>query len=237
MEKKVIPAIDIQGGKCVRLTKGDLNQKTIYYQNPIDALHFWEQQGAQRIHIVDLDGAFNICTNYELIDQLVRQTNVKIQVGGGIRDLQKAQKLIEIGVDRVIIGTTAIKNPDFVGEVSDAIGKDKTVVALDHRNGKPAIKGWVEIVDQDLFSLAQIMQDKGAGMILISSAESDGAFTGPDLITTKKMVQTVKIPVIAAGGVRDKQDVLDLIDIGVFGVIIGKAFYENRLKYSEINNL
>lgn len=237
MEKKVIPAIDIQGGKCVRLTKGDINQKTIYYQNPIEALHFWEEQGAQRIHVVDLDGAFNINTNYELIEQLVQQTKIKIQVGGGIRDLKKAKKLIEIGVDRVIIGTTAIKNPHFVSEVSDVIGKEKTIVALDHKNGKPAIQGWVETVDQDLFHLAKIMQNKGAGMILISSAESDGAFTGPDLETTKKMIQSVKIPVIAAGGVRDKQDVLDLIGIGVYGVIIGKAFYEDRLKYPEVKNL
>jgi phosphoribosylformimino-5-aminoimidazole carboxamide ribotide isomerase len=233
----VIPALDIQGSRCVRLTKGDLNQKTIYYENPIDALHFWESQGTERIHVVDLDGAFNINTNYDLIEQMVKQTKIKIQVGGGIRDLVKAEKLINLGVDRIVIGTTAVKNPDFVSEVSKKIGKNKTIVALDHKNGKPVVQGWVETVDKDLFQLAKIMQDKGAGMILISSAESDGAFTGPDLINTKKMLEAVKIPVIAAGGVRNKQDIIDLKKIGVFGVIIGKAFYENRLKYSDVKNI
>lgn len=233
----VIPAIDIQNGKCVRLTKGELDKKTVYYEDPLDALHYWEDQGASRIHIVDLDGAFGIGTNYKLIQRLIKKTDIKIQMGGGIRSKEKALKLAELGVERLVIGTTAVKNPDFITKLNTEIDSSHIIVALDQKNGKPAIKGWTETLDTDIWELGKIMESKGAGYVLISSVEGDGAFTGPDIESTKKMVDSVGIPVIAAGGVRDKEDILALKSINAHGVIVGKAFYERRLDYADVRDL
>jgi len=233
----VIPAIDIQNGKCVRLTKGQLAEKTIYYEDPLDAVKFWEKSGAKRIHIVDLDGAFGIGTNLQLIEKMIKSTKMKIEVGGGIRTVETAEKLINLGVERVVVGTSAVKNPDFVRELSEAIGQNSVIVDLAHKNGKPAISGWTEFIEKDIFEFGETMEQKGAGYILFSSVESDGAFTGPDVQNTKKMVETVNIPVIAAGGIRNKQDILDLRNIGVGGIVVGKAFYENRIKFEDIKNI
>ncbi|MHA1821134.1 MAG: 1-(5-phosphoribosyl)-5-[(5-phosphoribosylamino)methylideneamino]imidazole-4-carboxamide isomerase [Promethearchaeota archaeon] len=237
MTMEIIPAIDIQDGKCVRLTKGLLEKKTVYYEDPLDALHYWEEQGATRLHIVDLDGAFGIGTNYKLIKRIVNSTSIGIQVGGGIRTIEKAKKLIELGVERVIIGTAAVKNPNIVSRLEKEIGRDKIIVALDQKKGKLVIKGWTEAVEYDLFEFAKLIESKGAGGILISSVEGDGAFTGPDLETTKKMVASVNIPIIAAGGVRNTEDIRNLYEINVNAVIIGKAFYEGRLGFKECMNL
>lgn len=236
-ENFVIPAIDIQNGTCVRLTKGELDKKTVYYENPLDALQYWEDQGAKRIHIVDLDGAFGIGTNYELVKSIIENTDLNIQMGGGIRSKEKALKLIDLGVDRVVIGTTAVKNPDFIKELHSEVDSEHIIVALDQKNGKPAIKGWTETIDTDIWELGKTMEQNGAGFVLISSVEGDGAFTGPDIENTKKMVETVNIPVIAAGGVRNKDDILELQQIKAFGVIVGKAFYEQRLDYAEVRDL
>ncbi|MHA1729550.1 MAG: 1-(5-phosphoribosyl)-5-[(5-phosphoribosylamino)methylideneamino]imidazole-4-carboxamide isomerase [Promethearchaeota archaeon] len=234
----VIPAIDIQNGKCVRLTNGLINRKTIYFKDPIEALNFWENEGAKRIHIVDLDGAFGIGTNYSLIEKMIKhKASLEIQIGGGIRSVKKARKLIDLGVDKIITGTEAVRNPDFIKELVQSIGKNTIIVALDLKNGKPAIKGWTETVNKDIYEFAKIMEEKGAGYILMTSTEGDGAFIGPDLINTKKMIEAVNIPVFAAGGVRDKRDIIKLKNLGVTGIIIGKALYENRIKYSEVKNI
>ena len=233
----MIPAIDIHNGKCVRLTQGLIESRTVYYENPLDVLKFWEGEGAERLHIVDLDGAFGSGSNYKLIKEMVLKTSIKLQVGGGIRSIESAVKLKNIGVDRIVIGTAALKNPDFIEKLSDSVEKGSIIVAIDMKNNKPAIEGWTETIDSDIFKSAQLMEKNGADYILFSSVESDGTFSGPDLINTKKMTETVKIPIIAAGGVRNIDDVINLKEIGVEGVIIGKAFYENRMKFSNVKNL
>lgn len=231
----VIPAIDIQNGKCVRLTKGVLKDQKVYYENPIDALKFWESQNTDRIHIVDLDGAFGIGTNFSLIEKMIKSTSVKIQMGGGIRDLEKAKKLIDLGVDRIIVGTAAVKNPDFITILVENLGSKRIVIDLAmSKDGKPAIKGWTETIDKDVFEFGKVLQEKGAGAILLSSVESDGAFTGPDFKNTKKMIDTLDIPIIAAGGVRHKEDIIELKRIGTAGVIVGKAFYEGKISYADV---
>jgi phosphoribosylformimino-5-aminoimidazole carboxamide ribotide isomerase len=233
----VIPAIDIHKGKCVRLTQGLIDSRTVYYENPLDALKFWEGEGATRLHIVDLDGAFGSGSNYKLIKEMVLKTFIKLQVGGGIRSIESAEKLKNLGVDRIVIGTAALKNPDFIEKLSNSVEKSSIIVAIDMKNNKPAIKGWTETIDTDVFKMGRIVEEKGAGHILFSSVESDGTFSGPDLLNIKKMTETVKIPIIAAGGVRNMDDVINLKKIGVKGVIIGKAFYENRMKFSDVKNL
>ena len=235
---EVIPAIDLSDGKCVRLYKGEKGTETIYYDNPLEALDFWIEKGAKRLHFVDLDGAWGFNKNKELLNKMISKASglVKIQIGGGIRTIDDAIKLIENGVDRVIIGTLAVKNPEKIEELAKKIGSEHIIVALDYKDDKIATHGWTEQTDKDPFLFGKKIEKLGAGFILFSSVEADGAFTGPDLKNIKKMVRSVNIPVYAAGGVRNEEDIINLEDSGVHGVIIGKAFYEQKLPFSILRN-
>ena len=231
---EVIPAIDLSDGKCVRLYKGEKGTEIVYYDNPLEALDFWIEKGAKRLHFVDLDGAWGSNKNKELLNKMISKASglVKIQIGGGIRTIDDAIKLIEGGVDRVIIGTLAVKNPEKIEELAKKIGSEHIIVALDYKDEKIATHGWTEQTDKDPFLFGKKIEKLGAGFILFSSVEADGAFTGPDLKNIKKMVRSVNIPVYAAGGVRNEEDIINLEDSGVHGVIVGKAFYEQKLPFS-----
>ena len=218
--------------------KGEKGTEKIYYENPLDALDFWISQGSQRIHFVDLDGAWGSDKNKELLKKMIKKASnkLKVQIGGGIRSLDAAKELIKIGADRVIIGTLAIKQPEIIKKLADEVGSKHIIVALDYKQGKISTHGWTEQTDKDPFSFGKKIENLGAGYILFSSVEADGAFTGPDFGNIEKMVKSVKIPVYAAGGVRNEKDIEKLKKIGTYGVIIGKAFYEEKLPYSIIKN-
>ena len=218
--------------------KGEKGTEKIYYENPLDALDFWISQGSQRIHFVDLDGAWGSDKNKELLKKMIKKASnkSKVQIGGGIRSLDAAKELIKIGADRVIIGTLAIKQPEIIKKLADEVGSKHIIVALDYKQGKISTHGWTEQTDKDPFSFGKKIENLGAGYILFSSVEADGAFTGPDFGNIEKMVKSVKIPVYAAGGVRNEKDIENLKKIGTYGVIIGKAFYEEKLPYSIIKN-
>lgn len=218
--------------------KGEKGTEKIYYENPLDALDFWISQGSQRIHFVDLDGAWGSDKNKELLKKMIKKASnkSKVQIGGGIRSLDAAKELIKIGADRVIIGTLAIKQPSIIKKLADEVGSKHIIVALDYKQGKISTHGWTEQTDKDPFSFGKKIENLGAGYILFSSIEADGAFTGPDFGNIEKMVKSVKIPVYAAGGVRNEKDIENLKKIGTYGVIIGKAFYEEKLPYSIIKN-
>jgi len=230
---EIIPAIDVSGGKCVRLFKGRKGTEKVYYENPLDALDFWVKQGAQRLHFVDLDGAWGSDKNKLLLKKMIIKASdiIKVQIGGGIRTFEAAVELIEIGADRIILGTLAVKNPEIIERLARKIGSECIIVALDYKNGRIATHGWTKQSDKNPFIFGKKISNLGAGYILFSAVESDGAFTGPDLDNIKKMVNTVKIPVFAAGGVRHEKDIRDLKNIGVHGVIIGKAFYERKIPF------
>lgn len=234
----VIPAIDISDGRCVRLFKGKKGTEKVYFENPLDALDFWMGNGVKRIHFVDLDGAWGSDTNKNVLNQMIEKAadNVKIQIGGGIRTLEIATDLVKKGVDRVIIGTMAIKTPNKIKELASEIGSEHIIVALDTRDGKIETHGWTEKTNENPFTFGKYIEELGAGYILFSSIEADGAFTGPDIENTEKMVNSVSIPIFAAGGIRNEQDILNLKNIGAGGVIIGKAFYEEKIPYSVIND-
>lgn len=233
---EVIPAIDISGRKCVRLFKGKKGTETVYFEDPLKALEFWMQKGANRIHFVDLDGAWGSDENKDLFKKMINRAagTMGIQIGGGIRSFDAAKEMIDLGADRVIIGTLAVKKPEIIEKLSRDIGSSHIIVALDYKAGTISTHGWTESTDIDPFEYGKKMQEMGAGFILFSSVEADGAFTGPDIINVKKMVNAVDIPVYAAGGVRNEEDILRLKEIGTHGVIIGKAFYENKLPFSII---
>lgn len=238
---EIIPAIDISGGKCVRLFKGQKGTEKIYYENPLDALDFWTEQGAQRIHFVDLDGAWGSDKNKKILKDMIlkaKDSSLKIQIGGGIRTYEAAIELIDIGAERVIIGTLAINQPNVIKQLADKIGSEHIIVALDYKEGKISTHGWTQQTNKDPFTYGKKVAELGAGYILFSSVEADGAFTGPDLKNIEKMVQSVDIPVYAAGGVRNEEDIKNLEKIGgVHGVIVGKAFYEKKLPLSILKQI
>ncbi len=235
---EVVPAIDISDGKCVRLFKGKKGTETVYYENPLEALDFWINKGAKRLHFVDLDGAWGSDKNKSILKNMIKKASdkLKVQIGGGIRSYDQAIDLINIGADRIIIGTLAVKNPEIVKKLAKTISSERIIVALDYRKGKIATHGWTEQTDKDPFIFGKKISKLGAGYILFSSVEADGAFTGPDIKNIKKMVDDSSIPVYAAGGIRNKKDIETLKSIGVHGVIVGKAFYENKIPFSIITN-
>ncbi len=231
-----MPAVDLREGKCVRLTKGKPGTEETYYNDPIDAAKYWWEQGATTIHIIDLDAALGLGDNIEIIKAIVKEVDAEFQVGGGIRDIEKALTLHKLGVERVIIGTSAVKNPEMITVLKEKIGSKHIMVALDHVQGKVAIKGWRDVSTFTAFDLAKDIEDKGAGSILFTAVERDGMLTGPDIENTENMVRSVNIPVVAAGGIAKIADVMALKRTGVHGVVIGKAFYRNRFTFKEVLN-
>jgi len=187
---------------------------------------------------VDLDGAWGSNKNKKILNKMILKASglVKIQIGGGVRSIDAAIKLIENGVDRVIFGTLAVKNPEKIEQLAKKIGSEHIIVAIDYKDEKITTHGWTEQSDKDPFLFGKEIEKLGAGFILFSSVEADGAFLGPDLKNIKKMVNSVKIPVYAAGGVRNEGDIIKLKESGVHGVIVGKAFYENALDFSVLKN-
>ncbi|MBY8983220.1 MAG: 1-(5-phosphoribosyl)-5-[(5-phosphoribosylamino)methylideneamino]imidazole-4-carboxamide isomerase [Candidatus Lokiarchaeota archaeon] len=235
---EIIPAIDISNGKCVRLYKGKKGTEKIYYENPIDALKFWMEQGAERLHFVDLDGAWGSDRNKNILNKMISlaKNKVKVQIGGGIRNIDAFKELIQLGADRIIIGTLAVKNPEVIKILANKFGSEHIIVALDYRNRKIETHGWTQQTNKNPFDFGKIVAEFGAGYILFSAIESDGAFTGPDFENIKEMVKKVSIPIYVAGGIRNEEDLRELSKLGVYGVIIGKAFYENKIPTLIIKN-
>ncbi|MFX0137122.1 MAG: 1-(5-phosphoribosyl)-5-[(5-phosphoribosylamino)methylideneamino]imidazole-4-carboxamide isomerase [Candidatus Hodarchaeota archaeon] len=229
----IIPAVDIREGKCVRLYKGIEDQITKYFDSPVEAAQFWADQGASLIHIIDLDSALGLGENLDVIKKIINQVPAKFEIGGGIRTLGKAEKIFSWGAERIIVGTKAIKEPDFIQKLEKLIGKSHIMVALDYRKDKVLINGWKTSTSYNVFEFAKKMEEKGAGWILFSSAEADGTLTGPNLKATAQMVQSTLLPVIAAGGISSINDIEALKNTKVAGIVTGKAIYEGKLDLKE----
>ncbi|MHA1130083.1 MAG: 1-(5-phosphoribosyl)-5-[(5-phosphoribosylamino)methylideneamino]imidazole-4-carboxamide isomerase [Candidatus Helarchaeota archaeon] len=230
---QVIPAIDLQNGRCVRLFKGLEGTGKIYAEDPLEMLFYWEGLGAEFVHIIDLDGAFGKKGNRKIIKTMVETAISRIEIGGGIRTLEHAIELYSWGVERVIIGTAAIKDSLFISKLAREIGPKHIMVALDYRAEIVLIKGWKESSQLNIYELGKTMEQKGAGWILLSSAENDGTLGGPDILTIKKFSKMLKLPVIAAGGVSSLEDIKKIGSTKAAGVVIGKALYEKKFSYSE----
>lgn len=226
----VIPAIDLKDGKCVRLLQGRKEDITVYSEDPAAMAKHWAKMGAELLHVVDLDGAFTgDQKNFDKISAIRKAIDISIEVGGGIRDLQRIEKLISLGVDRVIIGTAAARDPDMVKSASDKF-PGKVLVGIDAKDGMVAIKGWVEVTEFGAIDFAKKMQDAGTAGIIYTDISRDGMLTGPNLSAMEAMVNALSIPVIASGGVSKINDVEDLMRIkNLWGVITGKALYEGTM--------
>jgi phosphoribosylformimino-5-aminoimidazole carboxamide ribotide isomerase len=231
---QVIPAIDLQNGKCVRLYKGIKDQFTIYAEDPLEMLYYWENMGADFIHIVDLDAAFGLKDNRSIIKRMLKLASSRLEVGGGIRSLKSALELYSWGVERVILGTAAVKDASIVSALAGEIGSRHIMVALDYRGEKVLIKGWQTSTDLNVFQIGKVIEERKAGAILFSSAEDDGTLGGPDIPSIQRMITTVQIPIFAAGGIGSLADVTKVASTKVAGLVIGRALYEKKFSYSEI---
>ena len=229
----VIPAVDILGGKCVRLVRGDPTKSKVYYENPLDAAQLLEDQGAEFIHLIDLDAALGSGQNMETIKKLLKNISVKIQVGGGIRTLEKADALLKLGAYRVIFGTAAVKNPSLVQEAVRQHGSESVAVAIDEKDGKVAVHGWKNKSEIDYLDLAHSFEEMGVGALIFTPISVDGTLKGPRIEKTVKLVEAVKVPVIASGGVASLEDLVALTETGVVGVVVGTALYEKKFTLKE----
>jgi phosphoribosylformimino-5-aminoimidazole carboxamide ribotide isomerase len=228
----IIPAVDIKNGKCVRLLQGRMDDETVYSDDPHAMASKWTRLGAQLIHVIDLDGAFaKAPRNTESIRKILESVNVPIQLGGGIRNEESVHIYLEMGVKRVIIGTGAIKKPEFVKKVCKTY-PGQIVVGIDARNGKVAIDGWTQTTRIEAMELAKEFEDCGVAAINFTDIHRDGMQTVPNLDATLRLAEAVSIPVVASGGVSSIEDIKNLLPLetaGVAGVIIGKALYSGKL--------
>jgi phosphoribosylformimino-5-aminoimidazole carboxamide ribotide isomerase len=229
----VIPAVDILGGKCVRLFRGDPNRNKIYYDDPLEAAQLLEKQGAELIHIIDLDAALGSGQNIEEITRILDNISVKVQIGGGIRSIQKADELLKIGVYRIIFGTAAVKNPRLVKEAVRCFGSETVAIAIDEKDGKVAVHGWKNKSDLDYLELAQSFESMDVGALIFTPISVDGTLKGPQIEKTLNLVEAVEVPVIASGGVAKLEDLVSLTNTGVEGIIIGTAIYERKFTIKE----
>ncbi len=225
----IFPAVDIKAGRCVRLIQGNQDQETVYGQDPGEMARKWESQGAQWVHVVDLDGAFSgVPRNREVIAAMVAQLSVPVQLGGGIRDLETARSYLEIGIRRVIVGTRALQDHNFVREMIAEFGAERVVVGIDARDGMVAVKGWVDISTIPALEMAMDMKALGVQRLVYTDISRDGLLQGPNLKSTQELAGS-GLAIIASGGVANLSDIEKLAQIpGVEGVIVGKALYEGR---------
>ncbi len=230
----IFPAIDILDGQCVRLIQGDYNQEKVYSNSPIDMAKKWEAKGAEFIHIVDLDGAkTGDSINKKVIQDIAKTVSIPVQVGGGIRSLDIIATYLENGVDRVIIGTAAINDPDFLKAAVQKYG-DKIAVSLDARNGYVATDGWTDTSNVAALDLVKELDKIGVKTIVYTDIAKDGMLQGPNLQEQQTINEATSMDVIASGGVTTKEDVENLQALEMYGTIIGKALYDGKLDFETL---
>lgn len=238
----LIPAIDLQDGHCVRLRQGDLDDSTIFSDDPGSMAKQWLDQGARRLHLVDLNGAVaGTPKNRAAIKAIVSAVNneIPIQIGGGIRDLDTIEQYLDNGISYVIIGTAAVKDPGFLRDACSAFS-GHIIVGLDARDGKVATDGWSKLSRHDVLDLARKFEDYGCEAIIYTDIARDGMLTGVNIDATVRLAQHVSIPVIASGGVTDLDDIKALCavaDEGIEGAILGRSLYEGTLDFAEAQTL
>jgi len=234
----LIPAIDLKDGHCVRLKQGDMDQSTIFSENPADMALQWVNKGARRLHLVDLNGAFaGKPQNYSAIRSILKAVgdDIPVQLGGGIRDLDTIEKYIDGGIRYVIIGTAAVKNPGFLKDACSAFG-GHIIVGLDAKDGKVATDGWSKLTGHEVVDLAKKFEDYGVESIIYTDIGRDGMLSGINIEATVKLAQALSIPVIASGGLSNIQDIEKLCEVedeGVEGVICVRSIYSGDIDFEK----
>ena len=233
---KIIPAIDLMDGQVVRLVKGDPNNKTVYSNNPLEIAKRWQSAGADMLHIVDLDATLGTGSNLEIIKKMLSELNVPVEVAGGLRD---ESTILEIGetVDRIVLGTLAFKDKETVLKISDSLGKKKIVISVDQIDGKIVVNGWQKSTETTLLDGMNEFLQLGFSEFLLTSVSRDGTMQGPDIESLQKACSLENANVIASGGVSSIGDLQELKALNPYGVILGKALYENKISIEDAKKI
>lgn len=227
---RLYPAIDMKDGNCVRLTKGRFDTVTIYSHKPFEIAMRWEKEGASFLHLVDLDGALKgHSVNERAIREILTSVSIPTEIGGGIRTKEDVARMLNMGINRVIIGTKAVEHPAFLKELAETFGPEKIVAGVDAKDGMVAIQGWETISSISALDLCMQMKDYGIRHIIYTDISKDGTLAGPNIAYTKKLTEETGLDVIASGGVSCMADLGALEKAGIQGAILGKALYENRI--------
>jgi phosphoribosylformimino-5-aminoimidazole carboxamide ribotide isomerase len=233
----IIPAIDLKEGRCVRLLQGRKEDETVYSDDPAAVARRWQDEGATYLHLVDLDGAFEGGSrNLGAITRILEAVAIPVELGGGIRSLDAVSRLLSLGLDRVILGTVAVRQPEVVRAAVERFGPDRIVVGIDAKGGRVAVKGWVETTEVGAVDLALRMKALGVRRVVYTDIATDGMLAGPNVEATGALARTTDLKVIASGGISSLDDlrkVATLEPFGVEGVIVGKALYEGRVGLRE----
>ncbi len=229
----IFPAIDLYGGKAVRLYKGDYNEMTVYNDEPLDVARDFEKKGAKYVHLVDLEGARDGSTpNLETVKKIAQNTSLFCEIGGGIRDMETVEKYFSVGVDRVILGTAAVKDEEFLMAAVKKYG-EKIAVGADIKDGKIAIKGWLEKSDIEAFDFCEKMQNIGVKTLICTDISKDGAMRGANHGLYRELSEKFDMQIVASGGVSSLDDVKKLSALDIYGAIIGKAYYTGAIDLGE----
>lgn len=232
---EIIPAIDILNGKCVRLSQGIYGSETIYSKDPLEMAKKWEGLGATRLHVIDLEGArTGTPESLDIIKQIIREMKIPVQVGGGIRNFGLIEEMLKVGADRIVLGTTAIKNPNLISRACEKYD-DKVIIGIDAKDQHIVIEGWTKSSKKEYRSMAKEAVELGAKRFVYTDIKRDGMLTGPDLEGVRRLISAVQVPVIYSGGISSKEDIENLKQIqGLEGCIVGKALYTGAVKLEEI---
>jgi phosphoribosylformimino-5-aminoimidazole carboxamide ribotide isomerase len=231
---RIWPAIDLRGGKCVRLQQGDYNRETVFNDDPVQVAQRWIDEGADCLHLVDLDGARDgELINGEVIQRIVEAVDVTFQLGGGIRDEAAIKRLLDLGLDRLVIGTQALKNPEWFQKMANTYA-GHLVLGVDARNGMVATDGWLETSETSAVELAKQFESEPLAGIVYTDIAKDGMMAGTNLAAMQEMQESVALPVVASGGVTTVNDAKELAAIPMDGAIIGRALYEGSIKLADV---
>lgn len=230
----IIPAVDIKDSKCVQLVQGEPGTEQVIIENPHMVAKDWENRGARILHIIDLDGAFGDNEkNVKVIKEILSEVNVPIQMGGGIRTKEDAIRLLKMGVNKVILGTMAIENPEKVKELSEEFGSGRIIVALDSKDSKVVVKGWTEKTSKSAPEYGKIFEEYGAGGILFTNVDYEGLLKGFDVDPLLELLNAVNIPVIYSGGITSIDDIEKVSKTGAAGVVVGSALYKRKINFED----
>ena len=233
---KIIPAIDLMNGQVVRLYKGDPKQKTVYSDNPVEIAKKWEANGADMLHIVDLDATLGIGSNLSIIKKILKEISIPVEVAGGLRDESLILDVVKIS-NRVVIGTLAFKDKELLKKLLVSLGSEKIVISVDHKDGEIVIHGWQDRTGIKLIDAIQEFLDMGFTEFLLTNVNRDGTMAGPDLEFLEQACNLDKTNVIASGGISNVDDIKDVKEKNAFGVILGKALYENKISIDEAKKI
>ena len=232
-EMLIMPAVDIKNGKCVQLVQGEPGSEMVKIDNPEKVAKYWEDLGAKNIHVIDLSGTIDGETSFDIIKKILNEVSVPIQLGGGIRNLDYARQLLDLDIERLIIGTMGIQQPETITQLSDEYGPKRIMISLDSKDNKVVIKGWQEKIDKSPSEIANDFKEHGAGSILFTNVDVEGLLGGFYTEPVEDLKKSVDLPIVYSGGITTIDDIKKLNESGVEGIVIGSALYTDKIDLTE----